>query len=362
MRWRIILYSLLIGLPAMGFVGAGVYLGVVEVPRMMQAEPRRITFLYRDIAEGLLERPQNAAYVGARKKGWRQVGKIDGKAWGREARGNRVEVWVQAFNELGQREWRSTTVEKIGKFPFGWAFYGCGTLAALFVLGLAGLAIACFVRFMKGRDDFLAATAHDLMTPLAGLRMTIGRNDEEAKLLNERMIRLVENIRDFLKMGGRRVPRTADFDLRNAYREAYALFADDYRDLFDGADVSVQGAENPVLVHADETMAVQILWNLLGNDLKYAAPHGRVAVRFSTEGAWVRVAFADEGPGMTKREMRKAFDRYYRAKKVLQSGRGGFGIGLCAAREFARAMGGDLTVAANASKGCTFTLSLPAAI
>ena len=46
---------------------------------------------------------------------------------------------------------------------------------------------------------------------------------------------------------------------------------------------------------------------------------------------------------MTSGQMRKAFDRYYRAQTVLQSGKGGFGIGLCTAREFARAMGGDLT-------------------
>jgi signal transduction histidine kinase len=59
--------------------------------------------------------------------------------------------------------------------------------------------------------------------------------------------------------------------------------------------------------------------------------------------------------------MRRAFDRYYRAKTVLESGKGGFGIGLCTAREFARAMGGDLSVRANSPHGCVFTLSLPSA-
>ncbi|MBQ1428690.1 MAG: sensor histidine kinase, partial [Kiritimatiellae bacterium] len=48
------------------------------------------------------------------------------------------------------------------------------------------------------------------------------------------------------------------------------------------------------------------------------------------------------------------------AKTVLESGKGGFGIGLCTAREFAEAMGGTLTVRANEPRGCVFTLELPA--
>ena len=85
-----------------------------------------------------------------------------------------------------------------------------------------------------------------------------------------------------------------------------------------------------------------------------------MTVRFAQEGKFVKVEFVDEGQGMTPRQMKKAFDRYYRARTVLQSGKGGFGIGLCTAREFARAMGGDLTVRANAPHGCVFTLVLPA--
>jgi magnesium-transporting ATPase (P-type) len=107
-----------------------------------------------------------------------------------------------------------------------------------------------------------------------------------------------------------------------------------------------------------KSMLVQILWNLLGNDLKYAAPYGSVKAVFSRCGGRVRLELADEGQGMTKRQMKKAFNRYYRSRTVLESGKGGFGIGLCTAREFAEAMGGSLSVRANDPKGCVFTLEL----
>ena len=92
--------------------------------------------------------------------------------------------------------------------------------------------------------------------------------------------------------------------------------------------------------------------------MKYAAPYGMVSVRSFVRGEKVVVELADEGPGMAAAEMRQAFDRYYRAKSVLKTGKGGFGIGLTTARDFARAMGGDLTIKANTPSGCIFTLTL----
>ena len=238
-----------------------------------------------------------------------------------------------------------------------------GGVFLLVLVSVTIVGIRYFVRYVKSRDDFLAATAHDLTTPLVGMRMMIGRCDDEAKRLNERMILIVNNIKDFLKLGGkRRKPELKPVDIVTLTKEAYELFAADYADS-EGDEVVFDSSRlqsGAVGVLADEAMALQILWNLFGNDLKYAAPYGKVAVRFAQEGAFVKVEFVDEGQGMTPRQMKKAFDRYYRAKTVLQSGKGGFGIGLCTAREFARAMGGDLAVRANDPKGCIFTLSLPA--
>ena len=360
-RWKILLYSLLISIPAFLIGGGGIVLMAVSVPKLIRNEPRRITMHYREVVEELIAHPDRATYVGPRKKGWRQKGKLVGWPWGWHPEGEEVEVWHQEAGFPQAKEWRSVRVPAVGVRPYARYCVG-GGFAILLLFALTVWEVWQFVRFVKERDDFLAATAHDLTTPLVGLRMCLGRDEAESRVLTERMLRLVDNIKDFLRLGGRRPkPKAEAFDLMAAYREAYALFAADYRDLFEGEDVAVEGAaEMPAL--GDETLTVQILWNLLGNDLKYAAPYGRVRVRFAQEGGRVKAEFIDEGRGMTARQMRKAFDRYYRARTVTESGKGGFGIGLCTAREFARAMGGDLTVCANRPKGCIFTLYLPAAV
>ena len=363
-RWKLVLYSTLICLPAVLAMAGWAYLVLDWMPSQARSQQQRIGRHFTKEATRVIAEPSGTDKLDKRPKGWRKSGDIAGKSWGRFCEGDRSFIWFQSATN----EWRVAQVETQDEFPYEVAGYFGGTCVLLAFLGLTAFAVWSFVRFMKERDDFLAATAHDLTTPLVGLRLVIGRDDAEAKNLNERMIRLVQNLKDFLKLGGRPKPKAEPFDLLGAYREAYALFAADYRDLFDDEDVAVDCSRLPTvggsapmaMVRADETLTVQILWNLLGNDLKYAAPYGRVSVRFGRAGNHVTCEFVDEGQGMTPTEMRRAFDRYYRAKTVLKSGKGGFGIGLCTAKEFARAMGGDLTVRANEPKGCIFTLTLPA--
>ena len=356
-------FSFLIFLPALLIVGAGAYFILTEVPRAVRREAAGIAREYHEIAEDFIAHPERATYVGGRKVGWEsKSSKIDGRMWGTEVgfdkEGRRTKIWFKS----DKAEWRAIEIETIRPFPYELVFYGGGLLVSIVLLGLSMLAVGYFVRYVKSRDDFLAATAHDLTTPLVGMRMMIGRSDDEAKRLNERMLLIVNNIKDFMKLGGKRKkPELKSVDIVALTKEAYQLFAADYADS-EGGEVIFHCTPTPSTctfpVRADETMTLQILWNLFGNDLKYAAPYGKVSVRFAQEGGFVKVEFVDEGQGMTPRQMKRAFDRYYRAQTVLECGKGGFGIGLCTAREFACAMGGDLSVRANAPKGCVFTLKL----
>lgn len=353
-RWRLALYAALIFLPAVLIVSCGAWYIAVNVPRLIRYEPRRIGRSYREIAENLFDHSELATYRGERRKNWHQVGKINGYPWGYSVEGDRTWVWHQ----VGKRQCQAMDVEPIRPIPYAWIFYCGGTFVGVVLLGLSALAVACLVRFLRERDDFMAATAHDLTTPLVGMRMMIGRNDEEARRLNERMLLIVSNLRDFLRLGGRRnPPRLVPVDVGEACREAYQLFGDDYRDIL-GGDVPITVKTSRKAL-ADATLLTQVFWNLFGNDLKYAAPYGQVQVEIGERDGRVIVDFADQGQGMTAFQRRHAFDRYYRAKTAMESGKGGFGIGLCTARELVRSMGGELTVRANSPSGCVFGLTLP---
>ena len=361
-RWKLAIFSLLICLPGLLLIAFWAYGITVWMPNKIRAQQTGIGKIYRREAELFIQHPEEVSEVRTNRVA-PQVSQIKGVPWGRLNEDGRTYVWYQAAGGRGRHEWRLKEIDAPDEVPYQLVLYAGGGIVALVLIGLSLLATLYYVRLMRERDDFLAATAHDLTTPLVGMRMMIGRCDDEAKRLNERMLLIVSNIKDFLRLGGRRKnPDLKPVDIAALTKEAYQLFAADYADSESGEvtfHCTTTTSDYDFFVLADETLTLQILWNLFGNDLKYAAPYGKVSVRFAQEGKFVKVEFVDEGQGMMPRQMKKAFDRYYRAKTVLQSGKGGFGIGLCTAREFACAMGGDLTVRANDPKGCVFALSLP---
>ena len=337
-------------------VGAVAYFLIDKVPEFERNEQRRVLQEYREKTVEAKEKGEGEEFDFEKSGLKRGDLRITKEPWG----SGRDFIWYFRGGKVYRLQ-----VEPVEGFDFRTVFYSIGVLISLLFIAMTVFGVRYFWKFVKSRDDFLAATAHDLTTPLVGMRMMIGRADDEAKRLNERMILIVNNIKDFLKLGGkRRKPDLKPVDIVALTKEAYQLFAADYEDS-EGGEVEFETERagrpfSPVKAVADEAMTLQILWNLFGNNLKYAAPYGKVTVRFAQEAGFIRVEFVDEGQGMTPQQMKKAFDRYYRARTVLESGKGGFGIGLCTAREFARAMGGDLTVRANTPKGCVFTLVLPA--
>lgn len=102
---------------------------------------------------------------------------------------------------------------------------------------------------------------------------------------------------------------------------------------------------------------LQVLINLVGNAINYSPEGSRISLECGTDGTRAWVAVADEGPGVTEDQARRMFEKFERLGRAND---GGSGLGLYIARRLARAMKGDLTVAATPGHGARFVLTLPA--
>jgi signal transduction histidine kinase len=118
-------------------------------------------------------------------------------------------------------------------------------------------------------------------------------------------------------------------------------------------------------MYADMTKTRQCLFNLVSNANKFTE-HGEIHIkikRFRENGSeWVSFAVSDSGIGMTEVQIAKLFHAFTQADSSTTRKYGGTGLGLVISREFARMMGGDITVTSEFGKGSCFTMTLPMAV
>jgi len=111
----------------------------------------------------------------------------------------------------------------------------------------------------------------------------------------------------------------------------------------------------PRFVKADAGKLRQILINLVSNAVKFTE-RGGVAVRTTTERTpeWrLVVEVEDTGPGIYEEELGRLFQQFEQTSSGRRT-QGGTGLGLAISREFARLMGGDITVRSEAGRGSMF--------
>ena len=124
----------------------------------------------------------------------------------------------------------------------------------------------------------------------------------------------------------------------------------------------VEAPENVGTLTADSMRLKQILLNLLSNACKFTK-EGEVALRVRkvVDGhAWIELAVADTGIGLTAEQQAKLFQDFTQADSLTARRYGGTGLGLALSRKLARMMGGDVTMASESGKGSVFTVRMPA--
>jgi signal transduction histidine kinase len=121
------------------------------------------------------------------------------------------------------------------------------------------------------------------------------------------------------------------------------------------------GGDTWAMVHADRRAVRQVFVNLLSNAVKYNAEHGGVSLVVRAQGEDVSIKVRDTGPGLTAEQRARLFqpfDRLGAEKSNVQ----GHGLGLLISRDLLAAMDGSIAVDSCVGGGCTFTVTMPAAV
>jgi signal transduction histidine kinase len=119
-------------------------------------------------------------------------------------------------------------------------------------------------------------------------------------------------------------------------------------------------ADSQMQVRADPEKLRQILLNLVGNSIKFTPAGGRITLGAEREGDHVRLWVSDTGIGIPADKLERVFEPFYQVEGGSTRRYPGFGLGLAIARDFARAMDGDMKIESTDGAGVTVSVLLRA--
>jgi signal transduction histidine kinase len=208
--------------------------------------------------------------------------------------------------------------------------------------------------YVTERTRLLAAVSHDLKTPLTRLRL-------RAELLPDPQLRgkFVRDLTEMEAMANSALDftRTLGTEARRQPVDVAALIdsvSEDWRET--GGEVTVEGEPRDAVSAHPEALR-RCLNNLIENALRYGE---RAHLLVEDDGDRLRIAVADEGPGIPEAELERVFEPFFRLEPSRNRASGGAGLGLSIARNIARWHGGDLRLRNRAAgAGLVAELSLP---
>ncbi len=118
-------------------------------------------------------------------------------------------------------------------------------------------------------------------------------------------------------------------------------------------------ADQHCMINGDKGMLKQLLRILVDNAIKYTPAGGKIILSIAIEAAACVISVQDTGQGISKEELARIFDRFYRSEKARKLQSGGHGLGLSIARIIVVAHGGTITVRSKEDSGTTFLVRLP---
>ena len=223
----------------------------------------------------------------------------------------------------------------------------------------------------KAKSEFVSLASHQLQTPLTAVKWFLEALIEKEHLnrkqqryvktaieSNERMISLVEDFLNVSRLEGGGIAvhsREGDFIqfAGKIIQEAKTIAkAKHQKIIFSSSHKKIPGFFDPNLIS-------QILSNLLSNAIHYSDVKSEIKISLIKKNKKIEIKVTDSGMGISKKDQKELFNKFFRTKKSAHASTTGSGLGLYIVKKILDVCKGQIKCESEPGKGTTFTVLLP---
>ncbi|WP_340817822.1 PAS domain S-box protein [Methanolobus sp. WCC4] len=225
----------------------------------------------------------------------------------------------------------------------------------------------------RTKSEFLANMSHELRTPLNSIigfsdAMVDGMageidNKQKHYLQNisdsgHHLLSLINDILDISKIEAGKMELNFDIvDISSAVNEVVTIMRPLAAEKNLTVDIDLPD-DLPGII-ADRSKIKQILYNLIGNAIKFTDNDGRITIHTETKGSYLQTSIIDTGIGISPIDQRKLFKPFSQIDSSISRRYAGTGLGLALVKDIVELHGGRIWVESKVSKGSNFTFRIP---
>ena len=219
------------------------------------------------------------------------------------------------------------------------------------------------------RQEFISNVSHEIQSPLTSIRGFAQALQDDKLTIEER-----HHYLQIIEMESNRLSRLADDLLKLASLETEQVKFEPQPYRLDqqirsiiltcepqwrAKSIEIDAVLDETLITADEDLLSQVWMNLIHNSIKFTPQAGEIKMALHSEGDRLEFSISDTGPGISKDDRLRVFERFYKADKSRTRALGGSGLGLSIVKKIVEVHHGTVDLASELGHGTKFIVSLP---
>ena len=228
-------------------------------------------------------------------------------------------------------------------------------------------------RLSQVTKDFISNMTHELKTPISTVSLTtealLDPDIQKIPSITNRYLNVIKEENSRLGQQVEKVLQIAqldkgDFKLKIIQIDVHDIIENVIKNIniqieSKGGEINTFLEAKQTKIQADQVHITNIIFNLLDNANKYSPEKPEIKIQTSNNPHGISISIEDKGRGMSKDNVNKIFDKFYRVPTGNLHDVKGFGLGLSYVKTMIEAHFGTINVKSEFSKGTIFNLTIP---